>query len=208
MNVRRRAGSILPEAARRAARHRGVTVQVDLVERASRGDRDAFATLVQSQVDRCYGLAYRILRDHHRAQDATQQALLGAWRDLPTLREPERFEAWLHRLVVHACYAEARTERRAVARVLAIRPTAAEPGDQMGAVGDRELLDQAFRTLTPEHRSVVVLHHHHGYPLTEIASLLGIPVGTARSRLHYAVRRLRAELDSATRSTLIEERPA
>ncbi len=183
-------------------------MQVDLVERASRGDRDAFAALVRDNVDRCYGLAYRILRDHHRAQDATQQALLGAWRDLPALREPQRFEAWLHRLVVHACYAESRTERRAPARVLAIRPTAAVTGDEMGAVGDRELLDQAFRALSPEHRSVVVLHHHHGYPLTEIASLLGIPVGTARSRLHYAVRNLRAELDSAARSMQIEERPA
>jgi RNA polymerase sigma-70 factor (ECF subfamily) len=208
MNVRRDTGSILLEAARRAARHRGVTVQVDLVERASRGDRDAFATLVRANVDRCYGLAYRILRDHHRAQDATQQAFLGAWRDLPTLREPQRFDAWLHRLVVHACYVEARTERRSTAKVLAIRPTAAAPGDQIGAVGDREMLDQAFRTLSPEHRSVVVLHHHHGYPLTEIAALLGIPEGTARSRLHYAVRHLRAELDSAARSTLIEERPA
>jgi RNA polymerase sigma-70 factor (ECF subfamily) len=183
-------------------------VQVDLVERASRGDRDAFATLVQSQVDRCYGLAFRILRDHHRAQDATQQALLGAWRDLPRLREPERFEAWLHRLVVHACYVEARTERRITAKVLAIRPLEAAPGDEMATVGDRELLDQAFRALSPEHRSVVVLHHHHGYPLTEIAALLGIPVGTARSRLHYAVRRLREELDAATRPILIEERPA
>ena len=183
-------------------------MQVDLVERASRGDCDAFATLVRANVDRCYGLAYRILRDHHRAQDATQQALLGAWRDLPTLREPERFEAWLHRLVVHACYVEARTERRATAKVLAIRPAEATPDDQMGAVGDRELLEQAFRTISAEHRAVVVLHHHHGYPLTEIASLLGIPVGTARSRLHYAVRHLRAELDSASRSTLIEERPA
>ena len=183
-------------------------MQVDLVERASRGDRDAFAALVNATVDRCYGLAYRILRDHHRAQDATQQALLGAWRDLPRLREPERFEAWLYRLVVHASYMEARTERRSTARVLAIRPTEAAPGDEMGAVGDRELLDQAFRTLSPEHRSVVVLHHHHGYPLTEIASLLGIPVGTARSRLHYALRQLRAELDSADRSSVIEERPA
>jgi RNA polymerase sigma-70 factor, ECF subfamily len=183
-------------------------VQVDLVERASRGDRDAFATLVQAHVDRCYGLAYRILRDHHRAQDATQQALLGAWRDLPTLREPQRFEAWLHRLVVHACYSEARTERRSTARVHAIRPTEAAPGDEMGAVGDRELLDRAFRTLTPEHRSVVVLHHHHGYQLTEIASLLGIPEGTARSRLHYGVRQLRAELEAAAAPRLIEERPA
>jgi RNA polymerase sigma-70 factor (ECF subfamily) len=208
MNVRNDAGSILPEAARRAARHRGVTVQVDLVERASRGDRDAFATLVRANVDRCYGLAYRILRDHHRAQDATQQAFLGAWRDLPRLRDPQRFDAWLHRLVVHACYVEARSERRSAAKVLAIRPTAAAVGDQIGAVGDREMLDQAFRTLSPEHRSVVVLQHHHGYPLTEIATLLGIPEGTARSRLHYAVRHLRAELDSAARSTLIEERPA
>ena len=183
-------------------------MQVDLVERASRGDRDAFATLVRGHVDRCYGLAYRILRDHHRAQDATQQALLGAWRDLPTLREPERFEAWLHRLVVHACYAEARTERRSMARVLAIRPTEAEPADEIGAVADRELLDRAFRVLSPEHRSVVVLHHHYGYPLTEIASVLGIPVGTARSRLHYAIRQLRAELDSAARPSLVEERPA
>jgi RNA polymerase sigma-70 factor (ECF subfamily) len=185
-----------------------VTVQVDLVERAGRGDRDAFATLVRDHVDRCYGLAYRILRDHHRAQDATQQALLGAWRDLPALREPERFEAWLHRLVVHACYAEARTERRSLARVLAIRPSEADPGDEIGAVGDRELLDLAFRTLSPEHRAVVVLHHHHGFPLTEIAAVLGIPVGTARSRLHYAVRQLRAELDASLRPMRIEERPA
>lgn len=183
-------------------------MQVDLVERASKGDRDAFAMLVRDSVDRCYGLAYRILRDHHRAQDATQQALLGAWRDLPTLREPERFEAWLHRLVVHACYTEARAERRFTARVVAIRAVAAGQGDELGAIGDREILDQAFRTLSPEHRSVVVLHHHHGYPLTEIASLLGIPVGTARSRLHYAIRHLRAELDSAARPMLIEERPA
>ncbi len=182
-------------------------MQVDLVVRASRGDRDAFATLVHATVDRCYGLAYRILRDHHRAQDATQQALLGAWRDLPTLRDPERFEAWLHRLVVHASYVEARTERRSAARVRAIRP-ADVTAHEMDGVGDRDLLEQAFRTLSPEHRSVVVLHHHQGYPLTEIAALLGIPVGTARSRLHYAVRHLRAELDSAARPMLTEERPA
>ena len=182
-------------------------MQVDLVVQASRGDRDAFATLVDATVDRCYGLAYRILRDHHRAQDATQQALLGAWRDLPTLREPERFEAWLHRLVVHACYVEARTERRSAARVRAIRP-AELADDDIGAVSDRDLLEQAFRTLSPEHRSIVVLHHHQGYPLTEIAALLGIPEDTARSRLHYAVRLLRAELDSAARPMHVEERPA
>ena len=90
-------------------------MQAELVERARHGDQDAFASLVSSSIDGCYALAYRILRDPHRAQDATQQALLGAWRDLPTLRDIERFDAWLHRLVVHACYAEARGERRHVA---------------------------------------------------------------------------------------------
>jgi len=92
-------------------------MHVELVERARRGDRDAFASLAGATADRCYALAYRILRDPHRAQDAAQQALLGAWRDLPTLRDVDRFDAWLHRLVVNACYVEARSERRQVARV-------------------------------------------------------------------------------------------
>ena len=87
-------------------------MQVELVERARHGDREAFSALAAASVDRCYALAYRVLRDPHRAQDATQQALLGAWRDLPSLRDPERFDAWLNRLVVNACYGEARTERR------------------------------------------------------------------------------------------------
>src|SRR5260221_13146006 len=97
-------------------------MQADVVRRGSRGDKDAFASLAAASVDRCYALAFRILRDHHRAQDATQQALLGAWRDLPTLKEPERFEAWLHRLVVHASYAESPRDRRWTARIPLIPP--------------------------------------------------------------------------------------
>ncbi len=180
-------------------------MQVDLVERASRGDRDAFATLAAATVDRCYGLAYRILRDHHRAQDATQQALLGAWRDLPTLRDPSRFEAWLHRLVVHACYGEARANRRWNAKVRILSPINEPTEDLTSAVADREQLEHSFRELSPEQRAVVVLHHHYGYPLTEIAALLGIPEGTARSRLHYAVRRIRANLDAVDRGALTSE---
>jgi RNA polymerase sigma-70 factor (ECF subfamily) len=170
-------------------------MQVELVERAKRGDRDAFASIAAASADGCYALAYRILRDPHRAQDAAQQALLGAWRDLPTLRDAERFDAWLHRLVVNACYVEARSERRWVAKVRVLR---AEPEtvDIARGVADRDELEAAFRQLTPEHRAVVVLHHYLGYPLTEIAETLGIPAGTARSRLHHALRQLRVALDA------------
>ncbi len=168
-------------------------MRTGLVERAMGGDQEAFASLAADAVDGCYRLAYRILRDPHRAQDATQQALLGAWRDLPRLRDPERFDAWLHRLVVHACYTEARSERRWVARVRAIRDAPLEP-DIARAIVARDELEAAFRKLTPEQRAVVVLHHHEGVPLTEIAETLGIPSGTARSRLHYAVRLLRGAL--------------
>ena len=180
-----------------------------LVERAMRGDQEAFAALATDRVDDCYRLAYRILRDPHRAQDATQQALLGAWRDLPTLRDAARFDAWLRRLVVNACYAEARSDRRWVARVRAIPYDISLEPDVARSVAARDELEDAFRRLTPEQRTIVVLHHHLGYPLTEIAATLGIPDGTARSRLHHAVRQLRAALDDGGHSAVAsEERPA
>jgi RNA polymerase sigma-70 factor, ECF subfamily len=181
-----------------------------LVERAMRGDQEAFAALASQHVDRCYALAYRVLRDPYRAQDATQQALLGAWRDLPTLREPDRFEAWLYRLVVHACYADSRSTRRWQARadVVRIHPMTLTEPDVASSVVDRADLEDAFRTLSPEQRAVVVLHHHLGYPLTEIAETLGIPEGTARSRLHYAVRQLRAVLDHGRSLETSRERTA
>ena len=184
-------------------------MHAELVERAMRGDQGAFASLAAEWVDRCYALAYRVLRNHHAAQDASQQALIGAWRDLPTLRDPGRFDAWLAKLVVNACYMEARSERRwtAKVRVIALDPPV-EP-DIARSVASRDELEHAFRKLTPEQRSVVVLHHHLGYPLTEIAATLGIPEGTARSRLHYAVRQLRAALDEPSASLATsEERPA
>jgi RNA polymerase sigma-70 factor (ECF subfamily) len=180
-----------------------------LVERAIRGDREAFADLAADRVDDCYRLAFRILRDPHRAQDATQQALLGAWRDLPTLRDPNRFEAWLHRLVVHACYAEARSDRRWVARVRVLPHDISLEPDVARSVAARDELERAFRRLTPEQRAIVVLHHHLGFPLTEIAETLGIPDGTARSRLHHAVRQLRAALGDEDRLVVTsKERPA
>ena len=175
-------------------------MQAELVQRAKAGDHAAFEALVASAINGCYALAYRILRDPHRAQDATQQALLGAWRDLPTLRDTTRFDAWLHRLVVNACYSEARGERRHQARVRVLQIDPPSSPDVARSVAARDDLDHAFRQLSPEQRAVVVLHHHLGYPLTEIAATLGIPVGTARSRLHYAVRQLRAVLDASDRT--------
>jgi len=184
-------------------------VQLDLVERAQQGDQKAFASLAAAHVDRCYAIARRILRDPDRAEDAVQQALLGAWRDLPMLREPERFEAWLHKLVVNACYSEARGRRRWTARIHVLPIQTSFDPDVASSVAARDELEGAFRRLTPEQRAVVVLHHHLGYPLTEIAATLGIPDGTARSRLHYAVRQLRAALDTnVTAPVTSRERPA
>ncbi len=171
-------------------------MQRGLVERAARGDQEAFASLASQSVNRCYALAYRIVRDQHRAQDVTQQALLSAWRELPTLRDLDRFDAWLSKIVVNACSVESRSDRRWNARVRVITNSLPTSPDVASSVVDRDALERAFRLLTPEHRAVVVLHHHKGYPLTEIAATLGIPVGTARSRLHYAVRQLRAALDA------------
>jgi RNA polymerase sigma-70 factor, ECF subfamily len=207
MNVSPPAGSILVEAAKSAANARR-SMHAELVERAKRGDRDAFESLAAATADRCYALAYRILRDPHRAQDAAQQALLGAWRDLPTLRDVDRFDAWLHKLVVNACYIEARGERRWTARVRVLSVVPEHEPDIASSVAARDELESAFRRLSPEHRAVVVLHHHLGYQLTEIAEVLGIPAGTARSRLHHAIRLLREVLDTGEPRETAQERPA
>jgi RNA polymerase sigma-70 factor (ECF subfamily) len=168
----------------------------ELVERARRGDREAFAALVQMTSDRMYAIATRILRDTDLAEDALQSALITAWRSLPTLREPARFEAWLRRLLVHACYAEAR-RRRAWTSAIRVLPVDGPAGpDGLLSVVDRDALDRAFRRLSIEQRAVFVLHHHLGLALTEIAESVGIPAGTARSRLHYATQALRAAIEA------------
>jgi RNA polymerase sigma-70 factor (ECF subfamily) len=121
--------------------------------------------------------------------------LLGAWRDLATLRDPERFDAWLHRLVVNACYQEARGTRRWTARVRVVssEPIPLEP-DMARSVAARDELEGAFRKLTPEQRAVVVLHHHLGYPLTEIAATLGCTYDDVKMNLSLARKRLKEEL--------------
>ena len=166
----------------------------DLVERARKGDRDAFASLVHQVSDALYAVAHRILRDTYLAEDALQNALITAWRQLPHLREPDRFEAWVHRILVHACYAEARRSRRWATNVRALPADGPAGPDAHLSVADRDELERGFRRLPLDQRAVFVYHHYLGLPLVEIAETLGIPAGTARSRLHYATRALRAAI--------------
>jgi RNA polymerase sigma-70 factor (ECF subfamily) len=169
----------------------------ELVRRAARGDADAFDALARDRIDRLYAIAIRILRDHHDAEDAVQQALWTAWSDLPGLRDAARFDAWLYRLVVRACYRAGRSRRRR-ASVVQIAPEMEElPGvADADGVTDRDSLERAFATLSTEQRAVVVLHHYLGLGLDEIAAVVGVPHGTARSRLHYALRRLRSAIEA------------
>ncbi len=180
----------------------------DLVVRAQSGDQEAFAALVQMTSDRLYALAARILRDHDLAEDALQGALVSVWRQLPTLRDPDRFEAWVRRVLVHACYAEARRRRSWAANIRVLPVDGPAAPDSSLTIDDRDALDRAFRRLSVEQRAVFVLHHHQGLPLVEIAETLGIPAGTARSRLHYATRVLRAAIEADSHTVAIEGRTA
>ena len=179
----------------------------ELVELAQRGDRDAFAALASRVVDRLYAVAYGILRDGDRAHDAVQSGLLNAWRQLPTLRDPSRFDAWINRVVVSACYDEARQRKSWERSIRVIRSEPTEP-DAAESLANHDQLERAFRRLSPEQRAVVVLHHYLGHELQEIAATLGIPVGTARSRLHYALRTLRSALEADSRTPVSRERIA
>src|SRR6476469_8244070 len=149
-----------------------------LVERAKDGDDVAFTELVDLDGDRCYAIAFRILRDAERAEDAVQQAFLQAWRELPRLRDPERFEPWLHRLLVNACYEEARRYRRWSLRVRTLPVDGPAVEDATASIHYRDVLERAFLRLSPEHRAVFVLHHHIGLPLASIAEVVGVPIGT------------------------------
>jgi RNA polymerase sigma-70 factor (ECF subfamily) len=183
-------------------------MRTGLVERARDGDDIAFSALVDLDGDQCYAIAYRILRDVERAQDAVQQAFLLAWRELPRLRDPERFSPWLHRLLVNACYEEHRRHRRWTSRIRVLPVDGPVSADPTVSVDDRDTLDRAFLRLTPQHRAVFVLHHHAGFALTDIADIVGVPVGTVKSRLHHAIRSLRAAIVADSQVDSTEARPA
>src|SRR5215203_2662805 len=160
-------------------------MDTELVLRAQHGDEEAFASLAVAVGDRLHAVSQRILRDIDLAEDATQQALLTIWRDLPQLRDPARFDAWSYRLLVRACYAEARRTRHWTPD-LRILPVETSAGEGLNSVVDRDQLDRGFRRLSIDHRAVVVLHHYLDLPLEEVAEVIGVPVGTVRSRLHRA----------------------
>lgn len=165
------------------------------------GDEEAFDALVGCIGDSMHSVARRILRDTNLAQDATQQALLDAWRHLPTLGDPDRFEAWTYRLLVRACYAEARRERRHRGSLTLLNRDEGSDPDSSARLANRDQLDRGFRQLSVEHRTVVVLVHYLGLTLTEAAERMGTPPGTARSRLHYALLQMRSALEADARLT-------
>jgi RNA polymerase sigma-70 factor (ECF subfamily) len=174
-------------------------LDTELVTRAQRGDEGAFTSLAVAVGDRLHAVAHRILRDTDLAEDATQQALLNVWRDLPQLRDPARFDAWSYRLLVRACYAEGRRTRRWAPNLRLLPADEPMATDGLSSVVDRDQLERGFRRLSIEHRAVVVLHHYLDLPLSEVAETLGVPEGTVRSRLHYAMQGLRAALDADAR---------
>jgi RNA polymerase sigma-70 factor (ECF subfamily) len=172
-----------------------VVDQRELVERAARGDHDAFALLAGRFVARLDAAARLILRDPDLARDAVQEGFIGAWRNLPTLRDPDRFEAWLRRLVVRACIDALRRRGRRPIEVELLPVDAPAVGDMASVIADRELLDAALRRLRPEWRVVMVLHFYLGLSLPDVAATLDIPTGTAKSRLHRSLAEMRASID-------------
>jgi len=178
----------------------------DLIQRAMAGDHDAFSELTRGVIGRLYAAALLILRDEARAEDATQEALVAAWRDLSALRDPDRFDAWIHRLLARSCYREARRGRRRWAVEMEVRPSTTVEPDHAPHLADRDELERGFRRLDADQRSVIVLHYYLGLTLDEVGEALGIPPGTVRSRLHRATATMRAALDADARLPINNER--
>lgn len=174
-------------------------MQAELVDRARRGDREAFGVLAAGAVDRLYSIARLALRDTELAQDATQEALVRAWRDLPTLRDVERFDAWLYRLIVRSCADIGRHRRRWRAEV-SIVPIEPAESDGTAALADRDLIERGLRRLTVAQQTILVLTFYVGMTPSEAADALEIPIGTAKSRLHYAIEALRVAIAADERT--------
>lgn len=179
-------------------------MDLEVVKRAAAGDEQAFTTLVLATGDRLYAVAYRLLRDSGRAEDAVQQAFLIAWRELPRLRDLSRLEAWLYRLLVNACNGELRRSRRwqPALKVVPAGEWALATDDAQLSVARRDELERAFARLSLDQRAVLVMHHYLGFSGAEIAEALRLSPGTVRSRLHYARQRMRAAIEADSRTVI------
>ena len=179
-----------------------------MVERARRGDREAFAALVDGSFRRLVGTAGLILRDATRGEDAAQEALIRAWRDLPSLRDVDRFDAWLYRLLVHACQDQLRRSRREIPTDELLSTHGSVTEDAVSALADRDEIDRGLSRLSSEQRTVVVLRYYGGLSDREVGEAIGLPVGTVKSRLSRALDAMRAELAAEARGARGEERLA
>lgn len=179
----------------------------DLVERAMRGDREAFGELVGTSLGRLVGVAGLVLGSRDAAEDAAQESLIRAWRDLPSLKDPDRFDAWLYRVLVRTCHDLRRREARdRGVHALHVRHAATAP-DHANSIGDRDALASALRRLTPDQLTVLVLRYYLDLSHPDIADAAGIPVGTVKSRINRALAALRAALAADARP-VARERPA
>lgn len=175
-----------------------------LVDRARGGDREAFSAIAFEVSDGLFAVAHRVLRDFDAAADALQVALVRMWRDLPGLSDPARFEAWAYRVLIRACHDAIRARRPPATQLHLLDSGRAFVADHAIDVEAREELDHAFRRLTPEQRAILVLQYYRDMKLEDIAVLLQIPIGTVRSRLHYAKKALRSALEADARPTIVE----
>ena len=183
-------------------------VETDLVIRARSGDHGAFAEIVASIARRFHGVAYAILRDRSLAEDAAQAAMVNVWRDLPRLRDPERFDAWAYRILLNACFGEGRRARWRGVELNLDPPAATTAPDDLHVVLDRDQLERGFARLSVDQRAVLVTHYFLDLPSDQAAEALDIPVGTYKSRLHRATEAMRALLEADARQPLTDDRCA
>lgn len=170
-----------------------------LVAQAQSGDREAFSQLVRASTRRLLGLARLVLHDPYRAEDAVQDAMVLAWRDLRALRDPEAWDSWVWRLTVNACYKAAGRHRRRTRVEVQVKadPATLQGADLASDVADREWLMAAFDRLSLDQRAVIALHYYLDLPMVEVAEVLGIPYGTAASRLHRGLEAMRTSMSIA-----------
>ena len=180
-------------------------MQRDTVDRARAGDHDAYAELAAASIRSLFATARQILRDDDLADDATQETLVNAWRYLPSLRDSDRFEAWLYRLLVNACRTQLRRDRRHHVVEIEVAAAAGDAGEPGRTLADRDQLERGFQRLDANQRAAVILHYYRGYSVPEVAEVLGIPLGTAKSKIHRATTIMRAALDSDARLSPVVE---